>query len=179
MRITPFRAAAWALLVGAGAAQAQQAPAGVQGEMLNWFDDAANKIVQLAEAIPAEKYAWRPADGVRSVAEVIGHVSGGNYFLMGMAGAQAPAGTPRNLEQITAKAEAIRALQQSIEHVRTSMRAMTAADLDAPATIFGRQSTKRDACLLVVVHAHEHLGQLIAYARSNGVTPPWSGQGGQ
>ena len=179
MRITPFRAAAWALLVGAGAAQAQQAPAGVQGEMLNWFDDAANKIVQLAEAIPAEKFAWRPADGVRSVAEVIGHVSGGNYFLMGMAGAQAPAGTPRNLEQITAKAEAIRALQQSIEHVRTSMRAMTAADLDAPATIFGRQSTKRDACLLVVVHAHEHLGQLIAYARSNGVTPPWSGQGGQ
>ena len=179
MRITPFRAAAWALLVGAGAAQAQQAPAGVQGEMLNWFDDAANKIVQLAEAIPAEKFAWRPGDGVRSVAEVIGHVSGGNYFLMGMAGAQAPAGTPRNLEQITAKAEAIRALQQSIEHVRTSMRAMTAADLDAPATIFGRQSTKRDACLLVVVHAHEHLGQLIAYARSNGVTPPWSGQGGQ
>ena len=179
MRTTPFRAAAWALLVGAGAAQAQQAPAGVQGEMLFWFDDAANKIVQLAEAIPPEKYAWRPADGVRSVAEVIGHVSGGNYFLMGMAGAPAPAGTPRNLEQITAKAEALSALRQSIEHVRGAMRGLTAADLDAPATIFGRQSTKRDACLLVVVHAHEHLGQLIAYARSNGITPPWSAQGGQ
>ena len=141
--------------------------------------DAANKIVQLAEAIPAEKYAWRPSEGVRTVSEVIGHVSGGNYFLMGMAGAQAPAGTPRNLEQITAKAEALTALRRSIEHVRSSMRAMTAADLDAPATIFGRQSTKRDACLLVVVHAHEHLGQLIAYARSNGITPPWSAQGGQ
>lgn len=179
MRITPFRAAAWALLVGAGAAQAQQAPAGVQGEMLNWFDDAANKIVQLAEAIPAEKYAWRPADGVRSVGEVVGHVAGGNYFLMGMTGAQPPAGAPQNMEQMTAKADLIRALQQSIDHVRSSMRGMTAADLDAPATIFGRQSTKRDACLLAVVHAHEHLGQLIAYARSNGVTPPWSGQGGQ
>jgi len=71
MRTTPFRAAAWALLVGAGAAQAQQAPAGVQAEMQSSFDDAAGKIVQLAEAIPAEKYAWRPAEGVRSVAEVL------------------------------------------------------------------------------------------------------------
>lgn len=175
MRITPYRAAAWALLVGAGAAQAQQAPAGVQGEMLNWFDDAANKIVQLAEAIPAEKYAWRPGEGVRSVGEVVGHVAGGNYFLMGLAGAQPPAAAPGNIDQMTAKADLIRALQQSIEYVRSSMRAMSAADLDAAATIFGRQSTKRDACLLVVVHAHEHLGQMIAYARSNGVTPPWSG----
>ena len=179
MRITPLRAATLALLLGAGAAQAQQAPAGVQAEMLNWFDDAANKIVQLAEAIPAEKYAWRPAAGVRSVGEVVGHVTGGNYFLIGMTGVQPPAGTPQNIDQMTAKADLVRALQQSIEHVRTTMRAMTAADLDAPATIFGRQSTKRDVCLLAVVHAHEHLGQLIAYARTNGVTPPWSAQGGQ
>ena len=175
MRITPLRAAALSVVLAASAAHAQQAPAGVQGEMLFWFDDAANKIVQLAEAIPAEKYAWRPSQGVRSVAEVIGHVSGGNYFLMGMAGAPIPAGTPRDLEQVTAKAEAISALRQSIEHVRGAMRALTAADLDAAATIFGRQSTKRDACMLTVVHAHEHLGQLIAYARSNGITPPWSG----
>jgi len=179
MRITPIRAAVLALVLSAGIASAQQAPTGVQGEMLNAFDDAANKIVQLAEAIPAEKYAWRPAEGVRSVGEVVGHVTGGNYYVMGMTGAQPPAGTPQNMDQITAKADLIRALQQSIEHVRSTMRAMTAGDLDAPATIFGRQSTKRDACLLVVVHAHEHLGQLIAYARSNGVTPPWSMQGGQ
>lgn len=179
MRMTPIRTAALAIVLGAGAAQAQQAPAAVQAELLGQFDDAANKIVQLAEAIPADKYAWRPAQGVRSVGEVVGHVAGGNYFLMGMTGVQPPAGTPRNIEQIAAKADLIRALQQSIEHVRSAMRAMTAADLDAPATIFGRQSTKRDACLLVVTHAHEHLGQLIAYARSNGVTPPWSMGGGE
>jgi uncharacterized damage-inducible protein DinB len=179
MRPTLFRGPALALLLGAGVAQAQQAPAGVQGEILAWYDDAANKIVQLAEAIPAEKYSWRPSEGVRTVAEVVGHVAGGNYFLMGMTGAQPPANAPRNLEQMTAKADLIRALQQSIEFTRTAMRAMTAADLDAPATIFGRNSTKRDACLLAMVHAHEHLGQLIAYARSNGVTPPWSMGGGQ
>lgn len=176
MRIQPIRAAALALVLGAGAAQAQQA--GVQSEMLFWFDDAANKIVQLAEAIPEGKYAWRPTQGVRSVGEVVGHVTGGNYFLMGLAGAQAPPGGQRNFEQITAKAELIAALRQSIEHVRGAFRAMSAADLDAPVTVFGRQTTKRDACLLVVTHAHEHLGQLIAYARSNGVTPPWSMGGG-
>src|SRR5574341_1158299 len=131
MRTTVIRGAALALVLGAGALRAQQAPAGAQGEILAAFDEAANKIVQLAEAIPAEKYAWRPAQGVRSIAEVVGHVTGGNYYLMGMAGVQAPAGTPQDFEQMTAKADLIQALRQSIEHVRRSMRGMTAADLDA------------------------------------------------
>jgi uncharacterized damage-inducible protein DinB len=175
MKITRFPVLALGLLLGATTvARAQDMPAGVQGELLRWYDDAANKIVQLAEAIPAEKYGWRPMDGVRSVGEVVGHVAGGNYFIIGMTGAQPPAGAPQNMDQMTAKADLVRALQQSIEHVRASLRAMSAADLDAPATVFGRQTTKREACVLAVVHAHEHLGQLIAYARSNGVTPPWS-----
>jgi len=179
MRTTPFRAAAWALLVGAGAAQAQQAPAGVQAEMQSSFDDAAGKIVQLAEAIPAEKYAWRPAEGVRSVAEVLMHVTGGGYYVMASAGMERPAGLPQNLDAITAKADVVRLLQQSIEAVRGAIRAMPAADLDKAATLFGQPTTYRNVVLTATVHVHEHLGQLIAYARMNGITPPWSMQGGQ
>jgi len=174
MKVNRFPVLALALVLGAAAvARAQDMPAGVQGDLLRWYDDAANKLIQLAEAIPAEKYGWRPADGVRSVGEVVSHVAGGNYFIMGMTGAQ-PMAAPQNMDGMTAKADLIRALRQSIEFTRASLRGMSAADLDAPATIFGRQSTKRDACVLAVVHAHEHLGQLIAYARTNGVTPPWS-----
>ncbi len=175
MKTMRFPVLALGLLLGAAAVgRAQDMPAGVQGDLLRWYDDAANKIVQLAEAIPAEKFTWRPAEGVRSVGEVVGHVTGGNYLIMGMTGAQAPAGAPQNMDQMTAKADLIRALRQSIDHARATMRAMTAADLDAPANMFGRQTTKRDVCVLAVVHAHEHLGQMIAYARSNGVVPPWS-----
>ena len=176
MRIMPFRVAALALVVSAGIAHAQQAPAGVQGEMLASFDDAASKMVQLAQAIPAEKYGWRPAEGVRSVSEVLMHVAGGGYYVMGAVGMPSPAGLPQNMEAVTAKADVIRMLQQSIDAVRGAMRSMPAADLDKATTLFGQPATYRSVALLATVHVHEHLGQLIAYARSNGVTPPWSGQ---
>jgi len=179
MRITPIRAAAVALVLSAATASAQQASTGVQGEMLNWFDDAANKIVQLAQAIPEDKYAWRPAQGVRSVSEVLMHVTGGGYFVMGSVGIARPAGLPQNMDAVTAKAEVVRLLQQSIDAVRGAMRTMPAADLDKPTTLFGQPSTHRNVVLAATVHVHEHLGQLIAYARMNGITPPWSMQGGQ
>ncbi len=180
MKVTVSRALALAVVLGGWTtARAQQAPTAVQNEMLVWYDDAANKLVQLAEAIPAEQYSWRPMEGVRSVGEVVGHVTGGSYFLMGMAGAKAPEGAQQDFEHMTSKADLIRALQQSIEFTRAAMRGMTAADLDAPATIFGRQTTKREVCLLTLSHTHEHLGQLIAYARSNHVVPPWSQSGGE
>lgn len=159
------------------------APAGVRGEILAQFDDAATKLLQLGEAIPQEKYAWRPRAGVRSVSQVLMHVSGGNYFVLGMAGVPAPAGLSEDAENtVTDKAQVLEQLRRSCEHVRAAIRSMPDADLDKPATLFGRPSTKRNVLLLTVTHAHEHLGQLIAYARSNGVVPPWSrasGGGGQ
>lgn len=155
------------------------APAGVRGEILAQFDDAATKLLQLAEAIPAEKYVWRPAAGVRSVSQVLMHVSGANPFILGMAGVPALPGFPPDAENtVTDKAQVIEQLRRSSEYVRAAIRGMPDADLDKPATLFGRPSTKRNILLLTATHAHEHLGQLIAYARSNGVVPPWSRAGG-
>jgi len=155
------------------------APTGVRGEILAQFDDAATKLLQLAEAIPQEKYAWRPAAGVRSVSEVLMHVTGGNPFILGMAGVPALAGLPPDGERtVTDKAQVIEQLRRSSEYVRAAIRGMPDADLDEPATLFGRPSTKRNVLFLTATHAHEHLGQLIAYARTNGVVPPWSRAGG-
>ena len=157
-----------------------QSPAGVRGEILGQFDDAVTKLTQLAEAIPQEKYAWRPGAGVRSVSQVLMHVSGGNYYLLTMAGVPAPAGGPQDAENtVTEKAQVLEQLRRSAEHVRAAIRGMRDADLDKPATLFGQPSTKRNVLLVTATHAHEHLGQLIAYARSNGVVPPWSRAGGQ
>lgn len=155
------------------------APAGVRGEILAQFDDAATKLVQLAEAIPPEKFAWRPAAGVRSVSQVAMHVAGGNYFILSMAGVPMPAGLSQDAENtVTDKAQVLEQLRRSVEHVRAAIRGIPDADLDKPANLFGRATTKRDVLLLTATHAHEHLGQLIAYARSNGVVPPWSRAGG-
>jgi uncharacterized damage-inducible protein DinB len=154
-------------------------PAGVRGEILAQFDDAATKLLQLGEAIPPEKYAWRPGAGVRSVSQVLMHVSGAGYFFLGLAGVPAPAGLPQDGENtVTDKAQVLEQLRRSSEHVRAAIRGIPDADLDKPVTMFGRPTTKRNLLLLTATHAHEHLGQLIAYARSNSVVPPWSRAGG-
>ena len=146
---------------------------GVRGDMLAQLDDAASKLEKLAGAIPEDKLSWRPAQGVRSVGEVIMHVTGGNYFLPTFAGVKAPADAPKG-ENATNRAEAISQMKRSFDHVRTAIRSTSDADLDKPVTMFGQQTTYRNVWMTTVSHAHEHLGQLIAYARSNGVTPPWS-----
>lgn len=168
-------------LVGLGstaAAQGAAAPKGVRADMLAQLDDAASKLEQLAGAIPDDKLAWRPAAGVRSCGEVVMHVAGGNYFIPTFAGVKAPADAPQG-ENAADRATAIAQLKRSFDHVRAAIRGMSDADLDKPATMFGQQTTYRNVYLTTVTHAHEHLGQLIAYARSNGVTPPWSRSGGQ
>jgi uncharacterized damage-inducible protein DinB len=166
-------------LASAAAGQATGAPKGVRADMLAQLDDAASKLEQLAGAIPEDKLAWRPAQGVRSVGEVLMHVSGGNYFIPTFAGVKAPADAPQG-ENAADRATAIAQMKRSFDHVRAAIRAASDADLDKPTTMFGMQTTYRNVYLTTITHAHEHLGQLIAYARSNGVTPPWSrGQGGE
>ena len=162
------------------ASQAAAAPPkGIRGEMLAQLDDAAGKIEQLAEAIPQDKLTWRPGAGVRSVGEVVMHVTGGNYYIPTFAGVKAPADAPQG-ENVSDRATAVQQLKRSFDHVRAAIRNTSDADLDKPTTLFGQQTTYRGVLLLTVTHAHEHLGQLIAYARSNGVTPPWSrAAGGQ
>ncbi len=169
-----FLAAATAVVAGPRSAAAQQ-PAGIRGEILAQFNEAADKLVQLAGAIPADKYTWRPSQGVRSVSEVLLHVAGSDEYQLAAVGAKVAAGGENDLEHSTTdKAQTIARLKQSNERVRAALMAMSDADLDKPAKQFGMDMTYRGAILLLETHAHEHLGQLIAYARMNGVVPPWS-----
>jgi uncharacterized damage-inducible protein DinB len=166
----------------AGQNPAPRAPAGIRGDILAQFDDAANKLIQLGEAIPQEKYSWRPGTGVRSVSQVLMHVAGGNYYVLGFAGVKMPEGLPQDGENtVTDKAQVLAQLKRSVEFTRAAIRGMPDADLDKAATMFGQQTNNRNVLFTVATHAHEHLGQLIAYARTNGVVPPWSrtaGSGG-
>jgi uncharacterized damage-inducible protein DinB len=155
---------------------------GVRGSLLFQIDQAQDKLLQLANAIPAEKYGWRPAEGVRSVGEVFNHVASANYFFptIWKSTVAMPAGIdPRTFEKEMGgdKAKTIDTLTKSFAHVRAAITAASEADLNTKLNIFGHEGTVRDAMLVVVTHAHEHLGQAIAYARSNGVVPPWSAKG--
>ena len=150
---------------------------GVRGSILFQLDQAKDKLVALADAIPAEKYAWRPGEGVRSAGEVFNHVSSANFFLPTFWGAKVPAGVdPRTFEKELSgdKAKTIDTLKKSFDNLRAAILAVPEAGLSRKIKIFGNDATVRDAMMILASHAHEHLGQSIAYARSNGIVPPWS-----
>jgi len=164
------------LIAGAAAsAAAPPAPtAGYRAEYLTALEDVRGKLVDLAQAMPAEKYGWRPGEGVRSVAEVYTHVASGNYFIPAFIGVQAPAAVSRDLEKETDKGKVIAALKSSIDHVRGIVLATADADLEKKVKLFGHDASEREVLSLLMNHMHEHLGQSIAYARMNGVVPPWT-----
>ena len=139
------------------------------------LDAVEQKYVGLAEAIPADKYGWRPGEGVRSVSEVFTHVASANYMIPSMIGIEPPEGDIRGMEKnVTAKAEVTAKIKESFAHLRQGVKGIPAGDIDKPIKMFGRDSTTGGALMLIINHMHEHLGQMIAYARVNGVVPPWS-----
>ena len=149
---------------------------GVKSEVLQWFKDAESKLVELAEATPEKKYAWRPAKGVRSTGEVFMHVAAANYGLPAFVGVKPPAGFDfATFEKSqTKKAEIVSTLRASFAHMEKGFGEMSEADLENPAEIFGMKMTARGAYVMLLSHCHEHLGQSIAYARSNDIAPPWT-----
>ena len=155
---------------------ATPAPPGVKGEMLTWIKDAEDKLIQLAEAMPESKYGWSPDKGVRTVGEVFMHVAAANYGVPSFIGVQPPAGFKFDTYEhsLTKKSDIVKSLRDSFAHMEGAFDAMSDTDMEKPAEFFGMKTTARGAYFLLLSHAHEHLGQSIAYARSNKVTPPWT-----
>ena len=153
-------------------AQNGKAPAGWRAEFLANLDDVQEKILDLASATPAEKFSWRPSADIRSISEVYMHIAGGNYFLATFLGVPAPKMNGDIEKTVTAKADVLAELKKSFEHLRNAVAG--ASDLEKPVKMFGKPSTYRGVEMTMLSHLHEHLGQSIAYARMNGVVPPWS-----
>jgi uncharacterized damage-inducible protein DinB len=147
---------------------------GFRAEFLHDLDDVQKKILDLAAAVPADKYAWRPAPGVRSISEVYMHIAGGNHVLASFVGGK-PGYDTRSLESITDKPRVLEELKKSFDNIRAAALNASDADLDKTVKIFGNNVTERAAFINALNHLHEHLGQSIAYARINGVVPPWTG----
>lgn len=137
------------------------------------LEDVESKLVDLAGAIPDDKYGWAPMDGVRTVSQVLMHVAAANHFFSSRVGGPQPPADARKWEEtVTTKAEAVEKLKGSFMAIKEALKA---ADMDKATKLFGgREGTVADFALIAVGHGHEHLGQLIAYARSNKVAPPWS-----
>ena len=154
----------------------------VVNDLLQDVNTVETKMVDLAGAIPETKYGWQP-ESARSVRRVLLHVAADNYVMPAMLGfspdpstgitsdyATGVAFESRNLPKDSIVAE----LRRSFAFLKQSLGSATPTSMTAPVTMFGQPFTGQSAWILAVTHLHEHLGQLIAYARTNGVKPPWS-----
>jgi uncharacterized damage-inducible protein DinB len=166
------------LLLGVAAhpLRAQTAPEGLwQGYDGEWRH-VSSQLIALAEATPEEKFAWRPAPGVRSTSEVYMHIVMANFYLLSVTGPKMPADLKEGMDKsVTSKAEVINWLKRSLDAVKQAHSGITPKDLQRKVHIMDRDATVDGMYLRIVVHANEHMGQLVAYARMTGVVPPWSG----
>jgi uncharacterized damage-inducible protein DinB len=172
---TMFLVAIGFWLFSAARTPAQKMPEGIwEGYDGEWLH-VSQQLIVLAEATPPEKFSWRPAPGVRSTSEVYMHIVMANFYLLSVTGPKMPADLKEDAEKtVNSKAEVISWLKRSLDAVKQAHLAETPQDLQRKVHIVDRDATVDGMYLRIIVHANEHMGQLIAYARMTGVVPPWS-----
>jgi uncharacterized damage-inducible protein DinB len=168
----------------APAAKAPMAPAAkgpFQRDLLGIYSYTQGQVLALLDAFPQNKMAWRPAPGVRSVAETFLHIAFANYGMTKMATGKEPpadAGWEMNPakwdKKTTDKAEIKKILDQSFAHVHEVLGSVPDSELDKMVNMMGHEMTCRAVLIILASHMNEHLGQEVAYARMNKIVPPWS-----
>jgi uncharacterized damage-inducible protein DinB len=148
----------------------------MKGQALLDLAAVQKKFVDLANALPPGKMTWRPSAGSRSFAEVFLHVSAERYGILSPMGATPPAGfNGKTFEKSTTdKTKIVEDLNRSWDFAQKTIEGMTNADFAKLLPKLGPQANAGDVVYILVADAHEHLGQSVAYARENGIVPPWT-----
>jgi uncharacterized damage-inducible protein DinB len=167
--LTQYGVCALAVALMMPLAQAQSA--GIQAAFGKDAGTLSDKFTGLARVMSG-KYDWKPGQGVRSVGDVFNSIIKENGILIGVL--SGTSNTEAKPAPITDPEKLQEALKASYVNVQKAITGLSDKDLQTPVKMFGRDRTKLGALMLILEDQHEHLGQSIAYARSNGVVPPWS-----
>lgn len=164
------------LLIVPHTSEAQSPPDDFKTTFMRSFNYSAQRMVRLAEAIPADKFSWSPGEGVMSIEHVYMHIAHYNYlYPKENLGLSIPDDIDmESLESITGKDEVVAHLRRSMQYVRETVKAMTDEQLVEATVLYGQDVQGWAVLFQLVAHMNEHVGQSIAYARMNGITPPWS-----
>lgn len=175
MKTRAARAFLLGLLLSSPLLFAQEVGEGLWGGYDGEWNHVSSQLVALAEATPADKFAWRPVDGVRSTSEVYMHIVTANFYMLGLMDEKTPSDLKKNMgKTVTSKAEVVEWLKRSLDAVKKAHAAVTPAGFERKLRVADTDTTVGSVYLRIIVHNNEHMGQLIAYARMSGVVPPWS-----
>jgi len=179
-------ALAFVTVVAAGPAMAQGSASGMRAQYLADFETMQTKFRELAGAMDADSYGWRPMDGVRTVSEVFMLIVAENYVVPSAWGATPPDGITPGFglftelpANVTDKADVLAALDTSAAYLLDAVGSLSDAQMGETFQVFGQAGVLQESLLLVVGDMHEHLGQAIAYARMHEVVPPWTARQSQ
>ena len=169
------------LVLGVGAStQAQAQTRSLKEVQVADLRTMKGKFVGLAEAFPIDKYGWMPMEGVRSVKDVLVLITTEGNSFPTQWGAPAPSGvnSDRGAErarlQGLSRAELTAELGKAFDNVIGVVEGMDDATRAREVRFFGQAVRIEGAINMAAGDMHEHLGQLIAYARANEIVPPWS-----
>jgi uncharacterized damage-inducible protein DinB len=155
---------------------------GFRSDLIGQLEYVQKQVLDLENAIPDAKMTWRPNKEVRSISEVYSHIAFGNYFIGKFAGialpegviASSPADETKWEKMSTDKKVIHEQIVKSFAYAENAIKNMSDASLENMVDFFGNKMTVRSTLMVMLSHAHEHLGQSIAYARMNGIVPPWT-----
>ncbi len=176
---------AFVTAVAAGPARVQSSVSAMRAQYVADFETMETKFKELAGAMDADMYGWGPMEGVRTVSEVFMLIVAENYFVLAAWGATPPDGiTPtfalfEELAKVTDKEEVLAALETSAAYLLEAIGNLSDEQMQETIRMFGQEGVLQASLLLVVGDMHEHLGQAIAYARTNEVVPPWTARQSQ
>ena len=155
---------------------AQTIPEGIGEGYDGELKHVTSQLLALAEATPTDKFAWGPSPGVRSTSEVYMHIATANFYYLSVVGKQTmPTEIKPGFEKsVTAKADVISWLKRSLDAARDARARETPKEMERKVEFLKRSTTADAVYLRLIIHCNEHMGQLIAYARMTGLTPPWS-----
>jgi hypothetical protein len=183
-RLIAAAASAALILTIAAPARAQEviskdAAAELKASFLKDLDTLRGKFVGLAEAFPQDKYTWRPMDGVRSVSEVLmlAAFEGYAFIPSSFGGKAADLGSREEaakLRTLSDKTQVLEHLNKGFTHAKQQLEALDPSALTGKRKVMGQDMSATQTALAIGGDLHEHLGQLIAYARTNHIVPPWS-----
>ena len=154
----------------------QNSPTDYRDAFLGHFEQSSHKITELARVMPEEKYTWAPGEGLMTVAQVYAHLARYNFMYLDQnLGISPPGGLEyMGLEEMTDKDEVREVFELSVSHVKAKVAAMTEVALSHKTNLYGQQVSGWTVLLQLISHMNEHVGQSVAYARMNGIVPPWS-----
>ena len=157
----------------------KESAAELKASVLGDLETLHTKFVGLAQAFPQDKYTWRPMDGVRSVAEVLmlAAFEGYSFVPSSFGGKAANLGTREEaakLRELTDKTQIIDHLNKGFAHAKKELEGLDASAMTGKRKVMGRDMSASQTALAIDGDLHEHLGQMIAYARMNKIVPPWS-----